>query len=689
MLLVTISAARISYPLPSNTISIDRSSDIPVFRNAEYISGNAGEPGLPGFSRTFLLPPDADFSTLTISVDNILEEVISGSFEISPIKPYYTSRGAVQSSDASKLRDGKAISIYAKDAYFPGTYARISSTGRMHEYNLVTVEVTPYRYNPLQKSLKSLKSGVVTIDYKQSYALQKYSIPWWVSEQAKRVAVNFDEMSQFYRLDRNREENIVILTTKVTVSGSKSLQSFIASKKKKGFGVTTVTEDAWGGSNMDKPDDIRDWLKANYQTKKIKYVLLIGDPTPNGIGDVPMKVALPQGTPVGSDCPTDYYFAELSGNWDLNGNSWVGEQQWDLGEGGPDKFSEVFVGRIPVYDKDYTTLDKILDKTIKYENAGPETIAWRKNILLPVEPSDFMTPGYQYCEAVKKDFADPAGWGSYRIYAQSYPDGTPDVSPTSISAVTTAWTTRHFGICDWNTHGNEKEAVKIMNSSTTSQLTNEYPSFVFQGSCMNAKPELSANLAYSLLKNGAIATVAATRLSLYEMGQTDPTIKKITNISMCYYFASFMITDKSTVGVALARLKNEIDGDFKGLWLNYCDYNVYGDPSIGIASMDGQMTGIHENQSPLCSWNVIQNNNSIQFTHPQTGFSSLCLTVYNVHGIQIYSHTEQNINQPVSLFWDKRESHGQRVSKGAYVYSIIIEGENGIISSTKLPLFIF
>ncbi len=688
-LFFTVSPGRIFLAVPLDRITVQRHTDRVIFNNADYMAGEIGDPALPCFSRTILLPPDVNPTTVTVSVVDKAEEVIPGTFDLTPKKPYTTSMGVVYSRGDTALREGKNRTVYSTNAFFPSRHARISATGRMHAYNLVTVEIVPYTYNPVSKTLRHLTAGRIQVDYRRTGARQSNPIPSWIASQAKHVAVNFDKMSRLYIHNNNPTETMVVITSNSVVNGSSSLQAFVDSKKKKGFDISVITEDTWGGTGMDKADDIRNWLVDNYQSKNIKYVLLIGDPTPNGVGDVPMKIALPQGTPIGSDCPTDYYFAELTGNWDLNGNSWVGEKDWDLGEGGCDKFSEVFVGRIPVYSNNYSTLDRILYKIIAYENASPESAEWRKNILLPVEPSDFMTPGYQYCEAVKKDFADPNAWGSFRIYKESYPDAQPDASPTSVSTVTNTWTTQKFGICDWNTHGNETEAIQIMNSSTTQQLNDTYPSLVFQGSCLNAKPELSSNLAYSMLKNGAIGTIAATRLSLYEMGQTDPTIKKMTNISICYYFAEFCIIDEDPLGVVLARLKNEIDGDFKGLWLNYCDYNLYGDPSIGIASMDDQVTELKTDNAVVQPIQITQHADAVHFSVPATECRSLGLTLYTLQGRKIYTHRVQNTAGQVSFSWNKKTASGRSISQGIYLCVMTVTDTGGITSSRRQRLTLF
>ena len=88
--------------------------------------------------------------------------------------------------------------------------------------------------------------------------------------------------------------------------------------------------------------------------------------------------------------PTDYFYADLTGNWDIDGDQFYGEWH-DPGDGtgdypvpgGVDFTPEVYVGRIPVYNANYTTLDNILQKLIDYESDSGN-LSWRLSTLLPM-----------------------------------------------------------------------------------------------------------------------------------------------------------------------------------------------------------------------------------------------------------------------------------------------------------------
>lgn len=83
-------------------------------------------------------------------------------------------------------------------------------------------------------------------------------------------------------------------------------------------------------------EKIRQWLKNNYLQLGIENVLLIGNPDEDdptnpddSVGEIPMKMLYPR---VGDgyhwdwyNSPSDYFYADLTGNWDLDGDELFGE----------------------------------------------------------------------------------------------------------------------------------------------------------------------------------------------------------------------------------------------------------------------------------------------------------------------------------------------------------------------------
>jgi hypothetical protein len=257
----------------------------------------------------------------------------------------------------------------------------------------------------------------------------------------------------------------------------------------------------------------------------------------------------------------------------------------DHGPGGVDFKAEVYVGRIPVYDDDYAQLDEILQKMIDYETVvGVEDLSWREKILLPTHPSDEVTYGWELQEQIKADIAVPKGFEYYRIYSpgiDSPPTAPPpcEETPCTEQNVEDEWK-NGYGMVTWFTHGGATGANYVFSTARCPNLDDTKPSFTFQASCSNAEPETKTNLAYSLLKHGAVSTVGATRMSGYGIGWVSPSPKWGANQDLAYYYTMNIILDEDPAGKALYQTK-DLNVD-EANWGNQVDYNLYGDPACSL-----------------------------------------------------------------------------------------------------------
>ena len=212
----------------------------------------------------------------------------------------------------------------------------------------------------------------------------------------------------------------------------------------KGENVSDVpeSESVAGGSDT----QLRSWLQSNYQTLGIEYILLIG----NSSNGVPM-MNFPSYNG-NSSCPSDWPYAQLDGEFKS------------------DKTCELHYGRFPVYSDDLNTLDKILEKTIAYESAGPDEALWRRNGL-------FLGPGYNSgknmacapLNDVYKDFVEPSSeWTAYRMYGDRWGSPTGDFDEmvgegsSAINKNVEKWKTIPFGVVNWATHGSPTSAQDVL-----------------------------------------------------------------------------------------------------------------------------------------------------------------------------------------------------------------------------------
>ena len=558
-----------------------------------------GEPQIPWQVMTVLLPPDADLETASARLAGETYELVDGERSVAPTPPLATWDGERQVTvwpPDKTIVDGRDVAIYGADAYWPATGIRTLDVGRLRQWQLATVAVPLVRYNPVRGELRRLTAGQVVVRFERKDPLapdadQDAPITDAIGEdRVRKIVVNFEDQRAAYQTamtsalaDGEEPESdsrpvYTIITTSDIQSTSSKLAEFVAHKEVYGYDVQVITEaDFGGGTGNTAAENIRAWLQAHYASDHIEYVLLIGNPHPSA-GGVPMKMLWPRHNYTEyKEAPSDYYYADLTGNWDLDSDGYYGEWSDDFGSGGVDRHSEVLVGRIP-HLSTIADLDHVLQKVMDYERQPSTVAVWRKNVLLPMEPSDDSTPGYHLGEAIKNDVAVPAGWGYHRVYEEEYGlVPPPETTPCTVSNVVAAWTGGTFGLVVWWTHGSSGSASDVMNVFNTQYLNDDYPSFTFQVSCNNSYPEV-ANLSAYLLRNGAICTVGATRVSWYYVGQTS-FAGSASNSGMGYEYATRVVPGDVTCGEALHDLKSALTPYSSSIWMNFVVFNIYGDPA--------------------------------------------------------------------------------------------------------------
>jgi hypothetical protein len=592
-------AAEICIPTPECNAVVEAESEgnslvVPGYSKI----GSPGDPALPFKDIFLLLPPNADPNIASLNIRGSTDQLLPGQYNISPAPPVVTvvdGKEVREWGEGKQIENGKNMLVYSKNEFFPRANLQFIDVGNMRNWRIARVRYYPYRYNPVTRQLIFTSGGEVVLPYRTTSSLAAVNQEVPDSLFADKIAAltsNYAQASQWYSTSTTQQPNrtasqlasttitnYLILTTSAVVSGSTKLQAFINHKINRGFSVGLATEAQWGGGTGDvAAERIRSYLKANYITKGIRYVLLIGNPDPS-VGDVPMKMLWPRrSSSIYREAPSDYYYADLTGNWDLDGDGFYGEGDHDLHYGGVDRYPEVIVGRIPFYGN-FADLDYILQKIIDYE-AGGRGGPWVRNILLTMKPSDTYTPGYHLGEAIKNAVAVPAGFSTTRVYEQTYNlNPPPDFTPCTYDTVSAA-AQQHAGFWFWWTHGNETVAADVMTSTRTQTLDDRYPVFTFQCSCLNGTPENPNNLGYSLLKRGAVATNSATRVSWYYPGQVDFT-NTDSNAGMTYRYAIKLVRDHKPCGDAHFEMMVEVPLD---IWMNHCVFNLYGDPSLAYAS---------------------------------------------------------------------------------------------------------
>jgi hypothetical protein len=567
--------------------------------------GVPGYPDLPSKIYRIAVPPGVNLGSVQVEVTASKTSSL-GTYRIEALPPLATWKDGVQTF-------ARADDVYNQNAFLPQASLEFLGTSQMRKWKIVTVKYTPFQYNPITGELRHVAGVTFQIRYsKPSFpGLPDQELADRVmDERAKKILMNYSESEVWYEptdleYAPSQVHDYVIITTNSIVASSTKLTDYQNYLTAKGFSVLVITEDDYGSLTGQAPngtaEKIRQWLINNYISHSIQFVLLIGNPDPSG--NIPMKMCWPRRSESSDkESPTDYFYADLTGNWDYDGDIYFGEWPDDAGAGGVDFANEVYVGRIPVYSG-VANLDSVLTKTMSYGNADSGAIAWRESALLPMSYSDAVTDGAYLAEYMKSNYLNPLGYSYWTLYQQ----GSVCAAANSIfsseeelvdGATLSRWMSNPYGMVWWWGHGSATEAAlgyaacgwgTIMNTSGSSSLNNSYPSFVYQCSCNNGYPEASNNLGTALLYNGGIATVCASRVSWYAVTQWSPGLKYYCDNASIGYFYGYELTSSGKRGaVALYDVKSDMGANHLtwwggSHWMNLFDFNLYGDPAMSLS----------------------------------------------------------------------------------------------------------
>jgi len=400
----------------------------------------------------------------------------------------------------------------------------------------------------------------------------------WVIPLAGTAQLN--SLFKFYQ--GNKEVNLdkrgyAIITTRDLALKLEKLDDFAQHKANLGYNVHIVTEEDFaGGKGETAAFNIRRWLQTNYEQLDLLYVLLIGNATPN-CGEIPMKVVVHNvRTDLGDEfLPTDYYYGDISGNWDLNGNGYVGDAG-DFGEGGLDGVWEVLVGRLLYYGENSewcksADLDVLLQRFIDYDNE--EDIAWRYNFLCynqyspemvgicgkSLEPNGinyiYMAETKLWPGLAKPDYIAGHGADKYNILSEN-----------------------DFGFAKLQSHGLPTATWGLTSAGVAEKLNADRPTAIQFAGCWTGAPDISDNIGGSMLRHYAICT--------------EPNSMGVTS----FMGVGEKVGEKPQLNNKIIKL---LEGNSIGYahWENYADiaryssntvghtmlkHNLYGDPSITI-----------------------------------------------------------------------------------------------------------
>jgi hypothetical protein len=593
-----------------------------------------GKPMLPAKNFLIALPPGARVQS--VEVEGIGATQLAGTYRIAPAPQIMPLLDARQFPElVEKMRkewQSNNDFVYISDQAYPQERGILVASGTLRKYSYASVSFCPFSYHPQSGRLIHYDAGRIIISYDlpspgsvEAQKVEASKRDNLADERASRLFVNYSEVKELYEpLDSppstiSQTHDYVIITTSALQSAIVA-SDFLDWKASLGYNVRTVfTTDAEiaGQAGTDLAEKIRNFLRNNYVSWGIEYVLLIGD-----YATIPMRYCYPDpanhtnqaGTPnaTSGENPTDYYYADLSDpddvSWDLDGDGYYGE----YGHDSPDFLAEVYVGRIPTNNTARITY--ALNKSVSSEQ---DTGSWKNSALhggafwyLTNEDNNGR-PAYDGATCMNEIETNlMAGW-TVSHYSEQ---GGLEISTFPWPALSEAafagdWRTGQYSIVNWGAHGwtdgaarkiwawDDGDGVPEGNEmswpyfiGTSSSLDDDHPCILFPISCVINYPEPNAwgNMGIDLLTEpsygACVGVLAATRIVYGASGwPTNPGGGE----SMCYEFNRHMINGPSgpeKVGDAVYNSKffchdNYGFAHFAEYW-NMVTYNLYGDPSL-------------------------------------------------------------------------------------------------------------
>jgi len=405
--------------------------------------------------------------------------------------------------------------------------------------------------------------------------------------------------------------NYVIITTSDLEDAVKEFKTW---KEYPGFSVEIVNI-SWISDNyngVDLQEQIRNFLIDKYEEWDINYVLIVG--TRNNI---PMRRCDPIIWDYGEYFYSDFYYSDITGNWDLDEDGKYAE----YGDDNVDFIPEISVGRIPSDNKD--TVAQILENIMQF---GSDVGSWKKNVLLLGAISYYQgleSHGWVYdrddcgtlMEECRIDIFDPEDFNCIRMFeAEGLRPSTYDYEyPLEHSNVLSEWT-NNYAIVNMVGHSNENLAARwiwdhddgdnipevgegeliykdILTRSDSQALSMEKPPIVFSGGCSQLHG--SNNMGRSFIENNAaVAYIGTTDLGFYNITRVWNDESDGGFASIDYYFFYYLISQDQTCGDALSNSKlyffnHFMFNEYNPEWIYRCystlmGTTLYGDPALKL-----------------------------------------------------------------------------------------------------------
>ncbi len=335
---------------------------------ARVTTTEPGSPLLPVFIGNVLIPAGAEIEGVELVRAERVE--LGTGYQLYPVQPM---RPLSKFDEVPFVGPNQAV--YSSDAAYPAQGPRPIPAGSKAGFRIAGFEFCPFEYYPASGRLVLVTRADLAVRYRDNAV----SVPVLSESQrdmaagdVAHIVVNSGDVVRMAppALEKDAAEiDVIIVTSSALAPAMENFRKYVA---RKGYFVTVMpTETIYARyAGNDNPEKIRNMLKEKFAQNGLKCVILAGD-----VQHVPHRFSYLPYSPY--NVPADWYFADLDGTWDANGNRQYGEMTGDS----VDLYSDIIVARLP-FDS-AGNVANFLKKDSTYELL-PDT-AYLNNVILPFE----------------------------------------------------------------------------------------------------------------------------------------------------------------------------------------------------------------------------------------------------------------------------------------------------------------
>lgn len=451
---------------------------------------SVGYPNMPIKYIRFIIPSNSSASKIIVNKINTVRIGLDNYLE--PTQP----RIPTQINYKKPVFTGPKSKIYESNLPFPQSVFEIVDQGHFRGNRIVTVAVYPFQYFPDKNELIFYSSTDISLEFSIDKEIRSNSmkIPKKFMDDNAILKCMVENKSdvETYRVKPSNEltnsankgyssaamksttTGIPISCDYVIVTSSTlapEFTEFIAWKRRKGINIDLVTiediianyEGDYASGIYDDAGKLRQFLCEAFVSGGLSYALLAGDYTviPIRYGSwLDNTWTWDVNNPDDAKIPTDLYFSDFNGDWDVDNDIYLGEPQDDV-----DFYSEIYVGRLLCSTE--TDVRNWIQKVIKYEqNPGDGNYSYlRKAFYTQSDEMQSLNEAQEMANDFSTIFNNNTVWSELYNGIPDYNSAGVPESPTGISVISEM--NNNYGLVSWFAHGGPSSiGVATLGNST-------------------------------------------------------------------------------------------------------------------------------------------------------------------------------------------------------------------------------